>query len=116
MLVVHDPLRNRAIDELLDAISMRECHFSAQALMHNLEYDDAQRFRTVIEAAVRACAVQHMPVQHHFRTIFISDHETVYQDYRLSWLACYLIVMNADPAYPVVAQAQLRLAQRASET
>ena len=113
-LVPYDPFRSSIFDELMDAVSLRACRFSAQELMRILEYDNAKQFGVVIEAARRACQTQRIPIHHHFRTIFISDCEAVYQDYRLSGLACYLIVMNADPVYPAVAQAQLRLARRAS--
>ena len=115
MLVLYDPFRINIFDELLDAVSSRACRFSAQELMRILAYDDAKQFGVVIEAARRACWAQRIPIHYHFRTIFISDHGSVYQEYRLSGLACHLIIMNADPVYPAVAQAQLRLARRASE-
>jgi hypothetical protein len=75
-------------------------------LMKALDYDDREQFNQVILAAMRVCQALDMPVRHHFKSIFISREAGIEQELKLSELACYFIVLNADPAHPAVAQAQ----------
>jgi hypothetical protein len=50
-----------------------------------------------------------IPVQYHFRVVFMYGESGIVQDYRLSRLACCLVTMNTDPDIPAVARAQFYL-------
>lgn len=102
-----NPLR-----DLVDALSLRQCTYRALDLMDALTYRSFDEFEDVIKKAESVCSTLRIPVDAHYREIFVSSPKGVYRDYRLSRFACYLITVNADSRYPAVANAQVYLATR----
>jgi DNA-damage-inducible protein D len=107
MLTLYDPWDLREIRTLLEEALMNQCEFYASELRRVLEYDDHERFEDAVASAVRACATLRIPIRHHIRTIFRCTEKEIQRDYIISRFACHLIIMNADPGYPAVAEAQL---------
>jgi hypothetical protein len=107
MLTLYDPWELREIRVLLEEMLMNQCEFYASELMKALDYDDQEMFEDAVASAIRACATLRIPLRHHIRTVFRYSEEGLFQDYMLSRFACHLIIMNADPVYPAVAEAQL---------
>ena len=78
-------------------------YWSARDLQKVLEYTSWDKFKAVIEKAIKACANSQNSISAHFSQVgkmvkiglgverHIPDH-----DYRLTRYACYLIVQNAD--------------------
>lgn len=86
-------------------------YWLARDLMTVLDYTKWQSFRQVMLNAETACANSGYDASQHFATMrtmrWISpDAKREVEDCRLSRLACYLIVQNADPAKEAVALAQ----------
>ena len=105
--------RQNSIEESIDeALAASQCCFWISDVMRALTYDSDALFTAVVQKAMQACVTRRVPVQHHFRSVFVAGRVGVRRDYRLSRFACYLITMNADPRYPAVAEAQIRLAVR----
>ena len=107
MLTLYDSHELREIRDLLEEALMNQCELYASELMKVLEYDDQTLFEDAVSSAIRACATLHIPIRHHIRTIFRCTDKGIRRDYIISRFACHLIVMNADPGYPAVAEAQL---------
>lgn len=83
----------------------------ARDLQIVLEYSRWDKFKNVIEKAMTACEISGQDVVNHFSQVgkmvnLGSGSQRKIQDYALSRYACYLIVQNADPSKPVVANGQ----------
>ena len=83
----------------------------ARQLAKALEYTDFRNFLSVIEKAKEACKNSGQEVEHHlveFNEVITHGKGAVqvYQSYKLSRYACYLIVQNADPSKEIVALGQ----------
>lgn len=76
-----------------------------------LNYSEFRNFLPVIEKAKKACTNSGQPVENHFvemheMVLIGSGAERKMESYALSRYACYLIVQNADPSKPVIANGQ----------
>ena len=85
--------------------------WSSRQLAKVLGYSEYRNFLPVIEKAKKACKNSRQPVENHF----VEMHEMVglgsqakreMSSIALSRYACYLIVQNADPTKPVIANGQ----------
>lgn len=107
MLTLYDPVEHWEIRTLLEEALLNQCEVYASELMKVLEYEDQTMFEDAVLSAIRACATMSIPIRHHIRTVFRCTDKGLRRDYIISRFVCHLIVMNADPSYPVVAEAQL---------
>lgn len=90
--------------------SGNEC-WQARPLLKILDYSEYRHFLPVIERAKEACRNSGREVDDHFEDILDmvdigSGAKRELPDVRLSRYACYLIVQNADPAKPIIANGQ----------
>ena len=86
-------------------------YWTARELAKVLEYSEYRHFLPVIERAREACRNSDHKVNDHFEDILHmvgigSGAQRQVGDTRLSRYACYLIVQNADPSKPVIANGQ----------
>ncbi len=85
-------------------------YWSARELYKLLGYSTWQRFQNAIEQAKIACEQSGQAIESHFnidvKIVKAGATTKPREDYHLSRYACYLIVMNADPAKPIVALGQ----------
>lgn len=92
-------------------------YWSARDLAPLLEYQDWRNFMQVVDKARTACAQSGKPAGDHFgdatKMVPIgSGAKRPLSDVHLSRYACYLIVQNADPAKPVIANGQTYFAMQ----
>jgi len=83
----------------------------ARALAKILEYSDFRNFIKVIEKAKKACINSNYVLSDHIVEVnemvdLGSGSNREIKSYKLSRYACYLIVQNADPTKPIVANGQ----------
>jgi hypothetical protein len=102
--------------KLRDALALARCVYRGTDLMEALSYKDLDEFQAVVRKAMRACLSLQIPLRDHYRRIYVSAPDGLYRDYWLSRLACYLITVHADSSYPAVAEAQLDLGMRSSDS
>lgn len=85
--------------------------WSSRQLAKTLNYSEYRNFQPVIEKAKKACKNSGQPIENHF----VDMHEMVdigsgaqreMPSMGLSRYACYLIVQNADPSKPIIANGQ----------
>ena len=87
--------------------------WSARDLLMVLEYSSWDKFKSVIQKAIKACENSGNSPSDHFSRLGkmvkiglgVERHIPDY-DYWLSRYACYLIVQNGDPSKPVIASGQ----------
>jgi hypothetical protein len=65
-----------------------------------------------IERAFKACSSLNISIKHNFKSVFRTCEDHLITDWRLTALACYLIVINADPGNDKVARMQIHFATR----
>lgn len=90
----------------------------ARELAPLLDYQDYRNFLRVIEKAKQACEGSGYELVDHFGDVtkmvdIGSGAQRAIEDIKLSRYACYLLVQNADPAKPVIANGQTYFAVQA---
>lgn len=86
-------------------------YWTSRSLWKILEYNEYRNFLPVVEKAKIACKNSGQNIEDHFVEInemvaIGSGAERPVDSVKLSRYACYLIVQNADPSKPIVAQGQ----------
>lgn len=86
-------------------------YWSARELCSLIDYATWQKFEGVIGKAMEACRNSGQKIENHFNRVVRmvkigSGAERKTQDVKLTRYACYLVVQNADPTKPLVAQGQ----------
>jgi hypothetical protein len=107
MLTLYDPMSN-AISSMhryrFDAPVLR---YYASDIMQQLGCDTPGEISGALNRAMKACAVIGISIEDNFKPVNRYDGERLMADWKLSSLACYLLVVNGDPCNPAVARAQL---------
>lgn len=100
------------LDEILErqhrAAAEMAPEFYASELLEALGFRPGEAYGA-IERAMRACAALHIPVELNFRRTYCCNEGGMEEDWLLSGLAGYFLVVNCDPRHPAVARAQLLL-------
>jgi DNA-damage-inducible protein D len=83
----------------------------ARELQTVLDYSSWDKFKRVLQKAMKACGNSEQVTDDHFSQVVKmvelgSGSKREIEDYALSRYACYLIVQNADPSKPVIANGQ----------
>lgn len=86
-------------------------YWLARQLSKVLEYSEYRHFQPVIDRARESCRNSGQPIENHFEDILDmvdigSRAKRELSDVKLSRYACYLVVQNADPSKPVIANGQ----------
>jgi hypothetical protein len=112
MMVPYDPFGNRSIRQLVADAMDSHCRFYASDLAPSLGYDTQNAIDNLIRTAIGAGAALQITLSYHFVPLFRHGEDGLFPDWRLSQLACTLIVMHADPQHPEVTNAQLKLLRK----
>ncbi len=78
-------------------------------LMEKMKFSDIHEFNKAVNRAMLACKALSISLSQHFKRIYIGDDKTLNQEWHFTSLACYLVIINADPSNFNVAKAQLFL-------
>lgn len=102
---------HRTFEGLRETDESGQEFWTARKLAKVLEYSEYRHFLPVIEKAREACRNSGYVIQDHFEEFLGmvdigSGAKREVPDVRLSRYACYLIVQNADPTKPVIANGQ----------
>lgn len=112
------PRNHQTFEDIKHLDAKGEEFWYARALAKVLDYTDYRNFVTVIEKAKKACEVSGQQVADHLVEVnemvpIGSGAQREMDSYALSRHACYLIVQNADPSKPVIANGQVYFAIQA---
>lgn len=83
----------------------------ASELMEQLNASE-EELDVAVERAFKACASLNISIKQNFKSVFRTCEDHLVTDWKLSALACYLIVINADPANERVARMQVHFATK----
>lgn len=112
MLVQIDFQTNSYFEEFLRGVQNRELRFYASDLLAALELNRINELADAVKRAMRACQSQKLPLDDHFKAIYRCQEHDLILDWKLSGLGYSMVLLNSDPACPLVAQMQLELIRR----
>jgi hypothetical protein len=83
----------------------------ASELMERFKFSE-EEMDNAVERAFKACYSLRIPIGENFRSVFRSGENSLSNDWKLSPLACYLVLINADPGNAEIAHLQLVFATK----
>ena len=81
--------------------------FFVSDVMKNLNINDETEITISINRTLDVCHNLKISVPQNFKKIYRSDGYNIHTDWKISSLACYLIIINCNPNNETVAKAQL---------
>lgn len=111
MLKLYDPWES-IFDSLQQKDIAPELLYYASEIEQSMGFSD-EELEMAIERAFQACTAMRISIAENFKAIYRSDnaHELI-TDWKLSPLACYLLIINANPTNTKVAKVQLFFASK----
>jgi len=87
-----------------------ELNYFVSDIMSNLNIDNAQEIEISLKRTFNACNTLRISKRQNFKKIYRFDGKNLHIDWKISSLACYLIIINCNPTNEFVARAQLHFA------
>ena len=117
MLKIYDYLDIRLSQERLkqDYNNNRLSYFLSE-IMESLEINDEFEISCSLKRAFLACRTINISISSNFKRVYRFDGTNLIIDWKISSLACYLILINCKPDRESVAKAQLFFAIKQSNT
>lgn len=81
-------------------------------IMEMLVINDPDEIASSVNRAFRVCEALQLSQGRNFKRVYRYDGENMKPDWKISSLACYLIVINSNPSNEHVAKAQLYFAMK----
>ena len=85
-------------------------NYFAGDIMEILAIENVAEIASSINRAVRACRTMGIPFSSNFKRVYRFDGKNLIADWKMSSLACYLLIINCNPCHQSVAKAQLYFA------
>ncbi|MDZ4795700.1 MAG: hypothetical protein SGI83_15585 [Bacteroidota bacterium] len=79
-------------------------------IMDGLNIDSLDEIAIALNRAFQACEILQLPIYRNFKRVYRFDGENMIADWKISALACYLVIINCNPGNENVAKAQLYFA------
>lgn len=79
-------------------------------LMDSLNIDDSKEIENAVNRSFDACKTLQISKNQNFKKIYRFDGKNILIDWKISSLACYLVIINCNPSNEFVARAQLHFA------
>ena len=114
MLVQVNYPANSSFEEFLRGVQDRKLRYYASELQLALGLNHVGELTEAVKRAMRACQSQQLPLNEHFKAIYRCQEQGLILDWKLSELGYSMVLLNSDPAYPLVARMQLELIRRGS--
>lgn len=85
-------------------------NYFASEIIDMLEVDDASEIALSLSRAFQACDTLNIPFSKNFKRVYRYNDEGISSDWKISSLACYLLIINSNPNNESVAKAQIYFA------
>lgn len=102
------------LDEVLATQQIKQTHhrqrlaYYASDIMERMgENILAADFTDTLFRTFKVCSALEIPINDNFKKIYRYDGQQMITDWKLSPLACYLLMLNGNPQNPSVAKVQL---------
>lgn len=89
--------------------------YYASDIMEQLGCEDEEDMKDAMDRVFQVCQSVNLPLQSNFKKIYRSDGNKLIVDWKISPLACYLLMINGNPCNPNVAKAQVFFAIKKAE-
>ena len=87
-------------------------HYYASDLKDQLGFEEEKEFDEAMQRALKVCRTLAISIEDNFSSVYRFSNSELVRDWKLSNLACYLIIVNANPENSHVAKAQVYFAVR----
>jgi hypothetical protein len=94
-------------DEPESFVPETNMYLLASEVMNEFGFRTKQELREALYKAFQVCFTLHIPVQLHFKKIFITGSQFLEEDWLMTDMGSYLLLVNGNPYNPKVAAAQL---------
>lgn len=111
MLVHIDLNPNPYFEEFLKGLNEQNFRFYASDIQEKLGLNKLSELDESIRRAMSACRSQQLPLDEHFKPIYRCQEQKVILDWKLSVLGYGMVLLNSNPAHPLVGRLQLSLLQ-----
>lgn len=91
-------------------------NYFVSEIMQTLSIINYDEINTSIKRAFQICETLKIPVNQNFKKIYCFDGISLIDDWKISPLACYLIIINCNPIHESVAKAQVYFAMHQKAT
>lgn len=85
-------------------------NYFVSEIMDMLDIEDADEIVLSLYRAFQVCGTLQLPLHRNFKKVYRFDGENMIADWKISSLACYLLIINCNPINENVAKAQLYFA------
>ena len=85
------------IEDFMQSVFERRHRYYASELLRKLVHKRDFQIEPAIRKAITICKLTGIPVQDHFRAVYRCDASGLSRDWKLSELACSLIIVSYDP-------------------
>ena len=85
-------------------------NYFVSEIMNRLNIDNMDEIAMSLNRAFQACDILQLPIHRNFKRVYRFDGENMIVDWKISGLACYLVIINCNPGNENVAKAQLYFA------
>jgi hypothetical protein len=109
-----DYLEEVMIGEFFSPLGDMDLLYYASDIMDKLGCEKDEEIDEAIQRVVQVCQSLNIPLKRNFRRIYRYDGFKMITDWKISPLACYLLMINGNPCNPNVAKAQIFFATRNS--
>jgi hypothetical protein len=72
-------------------------NYFVSEIMAKLDIDDVNEIAASLSRAFQACGTLQLSLDRNFKKVYRSDGDKINMDWKISPLACYLIVINCNP-------------------
>lgn len=109
-LTIHSYHMHETLKQFQSTMNERNLHYLASEYLdrHMMDYIEIQ---SAVKRAMMVCKTLHLPIESHFKPLNVSRSGQVFCDWKLSDLGRKLVLINGNPANPLVAKLQKELIQ-----
>lgn len=107
-----DYLEEVMVGEFFSPLGDIDLLYYASDIMEKLGCEKDEEIDDAIQRVVQVCQSLNIPLKRNFRRIYRYDGFKMSTDWKISPLACYLLMINGNPCNPNVAKAQIFFATR----
>ena len=110
MLKIYDPWEREAYTFQWKTQENKTYHYASE-LKKQFGFEQDEEFEQALERALKVCGSLAISVEDNFSSVYRFNSIGLIRDWKLSNLACYLIIVNANPENSNVARAQVYFAR-----
>lgn len=94
--IIYEEYRFKVINRFLDILRIRKCtHYASDFLQ--ADEDELDKVPNSVNRTIEVFKTLQLPIEDHFYRVYRNSHDVIYEDWKLSELACIYMFMNGGP-------------------